>query len=236
VYDADAAMQATIRELKDNPEYDIAMAGWRALLGSADNSGDQDERSRLLREGLGSENAEIRKFALSWTGFKELEKFPEPFEMLFAEDADVALDARQQLGLTPEKFRGALAERLWTVANDPERARSRVAALRAIGVLYGTSVASYAQDSQSDRVWRSDTAKRLLDHLNSGPHEELAAAAWSLDDNWDDGTKLKAWIASRRISKERLEEVLAIKEEIAEEREAAMGPQQQQPGSGGGFF
>jgi beta-lactamase regulating signal transducer with metallopeptidase domain/protein involved in polysaccharide export with SLBB domain/predicted nucleic acid-binding Zn-ribbon protein len=227
VYDADEAMQTKIRELMDNPEYDVALPAWQALVGSAGNSGDQEERVRLLREGLASENTEIRKLALSWTGFatEQLEKIPEPFEMLFSDDAEIALEARQQLAMTPEKYRAALAERLWAVVDDPERDASHVAALRGIGVLYGTSMASHAQDSQSDRAWRTDTAQRLIKHLQDGPREEWAAAAWALDDEWDaDASKFKGWIRTGNISKERLEEVLALKQDISKEREAAMGP------------
>jgi beta-lactamase regulating signal transducer with metallopeptidase domain/protein involved in polysaccharide export with SLBB domain len=227
VYDADEAMQTKIRELMDNPEYDVALPAWQALVGSAGNSGDQEERVRLLREGLASENTEIRKLALSWTGFatEQLEKIPEPFEMLFSDDAEIALEARQQLAMTPEKYRAALAERLWAVVDDPERDASHVAALRGICVLYGTSMASHAQDSQSDRAWRTDTAQRLIKHLQDGPREEWAAAAWALDDEWDaDASKFKGWIRTGNISEERLEEVLALKQDISKEREAAMGP------------
>jgi beta-lactamase regulating signal transducer with metallopeptidase domain/protein involved in polysaccharide export with SLBB domain/biopolymer transport protein ExbD len=238
VYDADEAMQTTIRELKDDPKYDVAIAVWQALAGSAGNSGDQEELAKLLREGLASESAELRKLALSRVGFTELEKFPEPFEMLFAEDAEIALEARQQLSRTPEKFRAALAERLWVVVDDPERNASHLAALRAIGVLYSTELGTIGSLKASERAWRTDVAQRLIKQLQDGPREEWAAAAWSLDDEWDaDASKFKGWIRTGKISTKRLDEVLALKQEIAEEREAAMGPKQfGQPGSGGGFF
>jgi hypothetical protein len=238
VYDADEGMRATIRELMDDSKYDVAFAGWGALIGSASHAENEEESTRLLREGLASKNAEIRKRALSWTGFetKKLEAIPEPFEMLFAEDAEIALEARQQLGMTPEKYRAALAERLWAVVDDPERVAAHVPALRAIGVLHETSAIGHPDDN-SDGKWRTGIWLRLFNHLRSGERGELAAAAWPIADDWGDAsnTVIQEYAAQIKISQERLAELVALKEAIAAERLTAMGPPQQ-PTSGGGFF
>jgi hypothetical protein len=206
----------------------------------------EEDVVRLTKEVLTSDDADKALNLLRLLAFRDLVHYPEQFDLIMHDDPAVRLKVRQYLPHVPGSARGAIAERLLTMLDNPERTTDHADAVRAVGVLR-----RFAPTVSVRGDWeRSDTYKKALDRLSriteEGPDNLVPVAIVALGIETRERLEglIKGWKeGSPNFSAERKERATQALDKIEAEAKKVMGEEDSSAGfmrpvgpAGEGFF
>jgi hypothetical protein len=206
----------------------------------------EDEVLRLTKAALTSDDTDRALSLLRILAFRQLDRYPEQFDLLMHEDPAIRPKVRQYLPHVPDSARGAIAERLLAILDNPERTADHADAVRALGIL----TRRYGQRESGQRDWTTSGAyKKALDRLGriteEGPDDLVPAAIVALGVETREQLEdlIKEWKeGSPNFSAERRDRATRAREKIEEEAKKVMGDEDSSAGfirpvgPGGGYF